>query len=638
MKTLLIIPPLTQLNTPYPSTAYLKSFLNTNQFESTQKDLGLDLILKLFSPQGLEDIRSCILKSKSKRTDSIVFFLEAFDDYKQTILPVINFLQGNDLSLAVRIATRKLVPEGPRFLHLQEHAQILDLFGTMGTQDQAKHIASLYLDDLADVIREGVDSKFEFSKYGEKLASSQNSYDTIYNQLHATPGLIETYLFEIIDDYMKYAPDVVGWTLPFPGNVYGALVCSQYIKTKYPHTKTVIGGGYVNTELRELSDPRLFEIIDYAIFDDGEKPFLNLLNFLDERVKEKDLLRTAYLKNDAVLKSNFNSPDIGFKDIPAPSYEGLDFKRYLSMLEMPNPMHRMWSDFKWNKLILAHGCYWKKCTFCDTSLDYIQRFEPQKAETILNYMKDIRAKTGSSGFHFVDEAAPPALLKSLSQKIIETREIFSWWGNIRFDPFFNQDVTQLMADAGCVAVTGGLEVASPRLLKLINKGVSLENVARVAKSFKNAGVYVHAYLMYGFPTQTELETINSLEVVRQLFKNQCLDSAYWHRFVATVHSPVGKNPSEFQIQIQKPNTTDRFFAINEIPFYDPLEVDHDFLGVGLRKALYNYMHGIGLDEDVRVWFEDVVPKTTLPKNYIAKILAEDTSYPLNESHLHKNEA
>lgn len=636
MKTLLIIPPLTQLNTPYPSTAYLKSFLNTYKIDSYQKDLGLDLVLSLLSPEGLDSIKSHISQSSHISSDSVLFFMDAFEDYKKTILPVINFLQGNDFSLGVRIANRKLLPEGPRFLHLQEHSQILDLFGTMGTQDQAKHIASLYLDDLSDVIREGVDVKFEFSKYGEQLASSQNTFDPLLNQTLENPGLIEKTLFAIIDEYMKENPEIVGWTLPFPGNVYGALVCSKYIKSKYPKTKIVLGGGYVNTELRELTDPRIFDFVDYIIFDDGEKPFLHLIEYLKGHLKEKDLIRTMYKKNGVVFKSNFQSLDVAFKDISAPNYEGLDFSRYLSMLEMPNPMHRMWSDFKWNKLILAHGCYWKKCTFCDTSLDYIQRFEPQKAEAILSYMKEIRSQTGSSGFHFVDEAAPPALLKSLSQKIIESREVFSWWGNIRFDPFFTPNVAELMADAGCVAVTGGLEVASPRLLKLINKGVSLENVARVTKSFKNAGIYVHAYLMYGFPTQTELETINSLEVVRQLFKNNCLDSAYWHRFVATVHSPVGKKPSEFNVQIQKPEMSDRFFAINEVPFYDPLEVDHDFLGVGLRKALYNYMHGIGLDEDVRVWFEDIVPKTTLPKNYIAKILAEDADSLLNESRLHKN--
>src|SRR5690606_41040208 len=135
-----------------------------------------------------------------------------------------------------------------------------------------------------------------------------------------------------------------------------------------------------------------------------------------------------------------------------------------------------------------------------------------------------------TGFHFVDEAAPPNLLKAMSEEILKRNLKVTWWGNIRFDPFFTAEVTQLMKKAGCIAVTGGIEVASERVLKLIDKGISIEKVAVTTKNFKDAGIFVHAYLMYGFPTQTMQETIDSLEVVRQLFKKNYLSSAYWHRF------------------------------------------------------------------------------------------------------------
>ncbi len=620
MKVLLIIPPLTQMNTPYPSTAYLKSFLNSQNIPCLQKDLGIDLLHRIFSPEGLEDIRAEILKNQRLQVESVQFFLEAFEDYKKTIAPVMTFLQGQDSSLALRLSNRKLVPEGPRFIPLQEYNQLLDVFGSMGTQDKAKYIASLYMDDLADVIRASIDPKFEFSKYGEQLASSQNSFDPLLKELSKPTSLLESYMFEILKSYMKDSPDLIGWTVPFPGNVYATLKCSQYLKSHFPDIPILMGGGYVNTELREITDPRLFDFIDYLIFDDGEKPILRLIDVLKNKTTSETLLRTYYRPQANIIKSQSNEKDFSFKEIKAPCYEGLDFKKYLSLLEMPNPMHRMWSDFKWNKLILAHGCYWKKCTFCDTSLDYIGRFEPQKADVILSQMSEVSNTTGSTGFHFVDEAAPPSLLKSLSEKILEHKKTFSWWGNIRFDPQFTPEVAELMSDAGCVAVTGGLEVASPRLLKLINKGITLDQVAKTTRAFKNSGIYVHAYLMYGFPTQTIQETIDSLEVVRQLFKNKCLDSAFWHRFVATVHSPVGQNPENFNVTLQKPIINENFFAINEVPFFDPLEVDHDSLGLGLKKALYNYMHGIGIEEDVRAWFEMPTPKTTIPKTYISKIL------------------
>ena len=156
----------------------------------------------------------------------------------------------------------------------------------------------------------------------------------------------------------------------------------------------------------------------------------------------------------------------------------------------------------------------------------------------------------------------------------------------------------------------------------MNKGVTIPQVAQVTKAFNDAGILVHAYLMYGFPTQNEQETIDSLEVVRQLFKNGCIDSAYWHRFSATIHSPIGKNPEKYGIQIIPKLIATKKFAENDLDFFDPTGVDHDELGVGLKKALYNYMLGIGLDEDVRVWFENGMPKTTHSKKLIQNSLLQ----------------
>jgi radical SAM superfamily enzyme YgiQ (UPF0313 family) len=623
MNILLITPPMTQLNTPYPAAPYLTQYLRECGHTVEQRDFGLELFLKLYSSSGLERVRE---RLKNTDNDSVRFFVEAFQDYQSTVEPVIRFLQGKDPSMALRIAARTLLPEGPRFLPLREHAELLGSFGSLGVQDKAKYLASLYIDDLTDVIHHGIDQNFYLAKYAESLAASQTSFSPMYKALRGSVTLIDEMLIEIADECLKdFSPQVVGLTCPFPGNVYGALKLAQIFKDKVSAI-TVMGGGFVNTELRELSDRRFFEFIDYLIFDDGERPFELLLNTLNKKllnslnidrlkgvhanltnikVDAKHLLRTWYFDGSQIVKSDLSDrTNVPFKNLTGPTYKGLKLSQYVSMLELPNPMHRMWSDFRWNKMILAHGCYWKKCTFCDISLDYIQRFEPAKATQIVDAIERIVAETGTTGFHFVDEAAPPALLKAMSQELLRRKLKINWWGNLRFDPQFTEEVAELMSDAGCVAVTGGLEVASPRVLKLINKGIDIEQVMRVTRAFKRHHIYVHAYLMYGFPTQTELETIESLEVVRQLFKSECIDSAHWHRFIATVHSPVGRNPEKFQIQIQRPaEPKEGYFAVNEVPFYDPANVDHDLLGQGLRKALYNYMHGIGIDEDVRVWFD-----------------------------------
>jgi hypothetical protein len=140
---------------------------------------------------------------------------------------------------------------------------------------------------------------------------------------------------------------------------------------------------------------------------------------------------------------------------------------------------------------------------------------------------------------------------------------------------------------------------------------------------------VHAYLMYGFPTQTAQDTIDALERVRQLFAEGCVQSAFWHRFTATVHSPIGMQPKLFGIKLRRPTRTrSPRFARNDVAFDDPTGCDHDALAAGLRTAVYNYMHGVGLDADPRSWFAAPrgkgklkLPKVTVPPDLIARALA-----------------
>lgn len=615
MKVLLFLPPLTQFNTPYPSTAYLTSYLEKLGHEINQVDLGLELILKIFSKEGLKQVTAEIKKNK-KRNELLDFFLDAATEYQNNIDHVISFLQTHESPMIRTFIERQTLPEGPRFIPLDDNqGGVLDLYQDLSDIDKAKHICSLFLDDLADVIREGVDPDFGFSRYAEKLSMSLTSYSPLLRRLKKIT-LIDAWISELTEKYLKqFSPEVIGLSIPFPGNLLGALRIAETTKKLAPNIKVTIGGGYVNTELRSLEDPRIFDLIDYITFDDGEKPLEHLLEYIKKG--EGPLLRTMLRRDNKVVHiSNPELFDIKFKNLDAPSFRGLKMDRYISMMETINPMQRLWSDGRWNKMILAHGCYWKKCTFCDVSLDYIGRYEADSASNIVDKMEKIIQETNVTGFHFVDEAAPPTILKAMSEEILRRGLKISWWGNIRFDPYFTAEVAKLMKEAGCIAVTGGIEVASERVLKLINKGISIEKVAVTTKNFKEAGIFVHAYLMYGFPTQTVQETIDSLEVVRQLFKKNYLSSAYWHRFALTAHSPVGLNPDKYQIKIVPQKLSEHgLFANNELPFMEEKFVDHDELGVGLRRALFNYMLGQGLDMDLRDWFDIKVPKPKVKINF-----------------------
>jgi radical SAM superfamily enzyme YgiQ (UPF0313 family) len=645
MKVLLLTPPMVQVNTPYPATAYLTGFLRAHAKDrgvvAVQDDPAITLVLRLLSRDGLAAVRDELERKRLRRKPpSIAFFLAHADRYLETIDAVVRFLQGGDPSLALRVAGRAFLPEGPRFAVLREGGAEEDetlswAFGALGLVDRAKYLASLYVDDLADVVRDGVDPRFELSRYGESLAASAPSFDGVRAALDGAPTLVDGWLDEIaIDLVARHAPDLVALTVPFPGNVYGAFRIARAVKRARPQTVVALGGGYVNTELRSLADPRVFDEVDYVTLDDGEAPLLALIDHLRAgRDPKAPLLRTMLREGGRVVtRSDPSLHDVPHARTGTPTYDGLPLGGYLSLVEMLNPMHRLWSDGRWNKLTVAHGCYWKKCTFCDVSLDYIGRYDPLSADALVDRIVALVEETGQTGFHFVDEAAPPAALRALAERLIARGVTITWWGNIRFEKTFTPALAALLARSGCVAVSGGLEVASDRLLALMKKGVTVAQVARVTRAFTDAGVMVHAYLMYGFPTETEQETVDALERVRQLFEEGCLQSAFWHRFAATAHSPIGLHPEVYGIRLRRePKVT---FARNELPFDDPTGCDHERLGHGLRKAVYNYMHGVGLDADVRTWFDDVAPRRKARGARARRLPAPAVPHDLIRSALH----
>jgi len=625
-KVFLITPPFTQLNTPYPATAYIKGFLNTKNIPATQADLGIEVILKLFSKEGLINLFQS--HNYQLPTPNSQRILALQNEYIKTIDSVIAFLQGKNPTLALQICQEDFLPEASRFAQLEE----LDwAFGTMGTQDKAKHLATLYLEDISDFIVECVDENFGFSRYAERLGRSANSFDELYQALQQEPTYIDEILISLLAARIEtIQPELFLISVPFPGNLYSAFRSAQYVKKHYPNIKIAMGGGFPNTELRSLSEARVFEFFDYITLDDGELP-VELLTSPDpsEGGEQRMYKRTFLLENGKVVyKNNSTRSDYKQSEVGTPDYSDLFLDQYISVIEIVNPMHRMWSDGRWNKLTMAHGCYWGKCTFCDISLDYIKIYEPIAAHLLCDRMEEMITQTGENGFHFVDEAAPPKLMQALALEILRRKLVVTWWTNIRFEKSFTGDLCLLLKASGCIAVSGGLEVASDRLLKLIDKGVTVEQVAKVTRNFTEAGIMVHAYLMYGYPTQTVQETVDSLEMVRQLFEVGVLQSGFWHQFAMTAHSPVGMYPEKFWIVPTSPPLEGLgvVFANNDINFADKTGINHDKFSFGLKKSLFNFMHGICFDYELQEWFDFKIPRTKIHPDFIANALEEEEGF------------
>lgn len=614
LKILLVIPPFTQINTLYPSAGQLAGYLSRQGYETRSLDLSIKVTLRIFSGRGLEEIFSSCRDTHS--VDPFVSrMLSLSDHYIDVIDPVISYLQGKNTNLAHRIVREGFLPHSESFSEIKE-----DAFGDFALQDKAKYYCSLLIDDLTRFINKTITPHFGLSRYAEKIAVSLAEFDALKKELNRLPNLIEQFIIEETDKIItEFNPQVIGYSIPFPGNLLGALVSSKYIKENFPDKLIVFGGGYVNTELRSLKDPEIFRYTDYITLDDGELPILNILRNMTR--DEKMYVRTfTHVNGKVTLLDNAAEKNLQHDELYPPSMQGIDPDEYISMTEMLNPMHRLWSDGFWNKLAVAHGCYWKKCTFCDVTLDYIKRYSPARVETIVSWIEQLIEQTGRTSFHFTDEAAPPSLLKELSLEIIKRKLHITWWGNIRFEKSFTSDLCRLMAASGCIAVSGGLEIADERLLKLINKGVTIEQTAGVCSNFQNSGIMVHAYLMYGFPTQTEQEIVNSLELVRQFMELDLFQSAFWHRFSLTAHSPVAKDPEKYNVIIDP--FEDNSFALNDLNYSDKSFVDYNKYAAGLNKALYNYMNRNGLNWHIKEWFDFQIPEPGIKRNYIMSSLKD----------------
>ena len=617
IKTLLITPPFTQLNTPYPATPYLKGFLQSQGLDVFQVDLGIELINAIFSQGGFHKLFQAIEHKGKNLSRNSRRIIKNKTNYVQTIDQVMSFLQYRDNTQASRLGNETFLPRASRFDALPD---LEWSFGNSGINDKARFLATLYIEDVGDLIKEAVTPYFGFSRYAEKLGMSAHSFAPLNHALQQTENILEVWLLELLQKHIEqYCPAVVGITLPFPGNLYAGLKCGQYIKKHFPHIKIVAGGGFVNTELRNLSEPAIFNYLDFITLDDGERPFLNILQHLQGEKNQEELVRTFIRIDDAVRFINDDrQPDFHHAETGCPDYSDLLLDKYLSLIEVPNPMHRLWSDGCWNKLTLAHGCYWHRCSFCDTSLAYIKHYESAPASVLVDRIEQVIAQTGHRGFHFVDEAAPPSVLKQVAKELLRRKIGISWWTNIRLEKAFTEDLCRLLAMSGCIAVTGGLEAASDRLLQLMNKGVTIRQAAQVCDNFSKSGIMVHAYLMYGFPTQTAQETIDALEIVRQFFDEGLIQSAFWHSFTATAHSDVGKNPQKYSCTILDHPACG--FARNDLVHEDPSGCKHYIFAPGLNKAVYNFMHGIGTDMAIKDWFDFPVPAISVKRNCVKQAI------------------
>ncbi|GHT99158.1 radical SAM protein [Spirochaetia bacterium] len=643
-------PPFVQLNTPYPAIYYLRSFLEARGERTVVSDHSIGLFGRIFCEAGLARIFADARTVYTGRTfnnknviDNVERFLSEEALWRSCIDRLVAFLRGADrewghfLSLA-----NGTLPGGPRF-----DACLASMDG-QPSPDAAPLLASKLLEDLADFITVTLDPAFALIKYAPSLAQTPGAglraFSAVVESMNGY--MLRSFYRPFLDDEWTALENsiadeklVIGCTIPFPGCLSGALVCAESAKRRFgERAVTVAGGGYVNTELRAMSDGRFFDYFDYLSFDRGYGSLEAILEHISTR-EEPAVYKTMYRSviDGRIIKSaDINDVDDG-SDAPSrfqrtdreavqrvfPDYTGVDFSRYIRPVDDVNPMHRLWSDGRWLKAYLAYGCYWHACAFCDVTLDYIRCFAPVEPEALFRHLVDQAEKTGVRGVHLVDEAAPVPSLLRLAERNRNAGLPLIFWGNIRYGTDCTPNTAALLAAGGLAGVSAGIEVATEQGFKRLGKGIGLREVVRSCAAFKEAGILTHGYLIYGYWDEDEQEILDSAEILRQLFAEGLLDSGFWHTFVLTCHSRVyaewkrGRHPA-LKV-IDEPPADASLFAYNDLSFEG--EERYDRYTAPLDALLASWMAGNTADP-VEAAFPFRVPRPSVSPDLVQSLLDE----------------
>ncbi|AEF80093.1 B12-binding domain-containing radical SAM protein [Leadbettera azotonutricia] len=620
-EAVLIQPPFVQLNSPYPALYYLRAFLEKEGYKPIVKDHSIGLFERIFCRQGLErifeDARNAAEIPGRFSNEQIRYNAERFLSEEKlwiaSIDRLVNFLKGRDREWGHLLALANgSVPGGPRF------DACIDEYSGDVPPDAAKILGSRLLEDLADFITVVLDPGFSLIRYvptlNENYAAGFAHFENVEKSLDGY--IMQTFYLPFLEeewDSLKLEePFLLGLTIPFPGCLTGALVCAASAKRRFGEkVVTCAGGGYINTELRFMKVKGFYNYFDCLSIDRG-------YGFLSSVMKGLDIntisTNTKCIDDDAVAKV-------------FPDYTGVDFFRYLCPVDDANAMHRLWSDGRWIKAYLAHGCYWHSCSFCDVTLDYIKHFIPVDVEALFHHLVDQANNTGIRGVHLVDEAAPVQSLLKLALLNREAGLPLNFWGNIRFEKAFTPDIAAMLALGGLTGVSAGIEVATEAGLRRLGKGIELKDIVKACAAFKEAGILTHAYLIFGYWDEDEQEIIDSAEILRQFFANGLLDSAFWHKFTLTRHSRIyaekqrGLHP---KLKISGDEEYPNRFALNDLSF----EGEDKFAKYSepLDSLLSSWMaHGINPSDTqspVMAGFPFKVKKPSVPPDLVQALLDE----------------
>ena len=527
MNISLLFPPSWHPSQPYLSIPCLSAFLEQSGVPvQEQRDLNIELLDRMLTKDFGLDIHQQLIDLVKKLEQSV----------------------DGETGPGSKEHYAKAVESLDRFPHLID--EIERAKGSLRSQeffDEDRYRESLFvIDRWLDVVSSlyfptrmtVVDNQLSYSIY-----SSRDIIKAIHDETQ-NPYL-DLYRRFFLPGFAKNAPDFVGVSITATSQIIPGLTLCRLIKEQFPQVHVTVGGSIFTRLVDNLRRcDRLFEVTDDFIVFEGETALLEMINQLEGR---KDFSKVPNLiwRQDGKITVNQPFYSENLAEHPAPNYKGFPLDQYLA------PHTVLPVQF-------SRGCYYKDCAFCALTLDH-QNFRQKDPIKVVDELEALSKLHNTPYFFFTDECLALSPTKRLCKELINRNLDLQWTAELRFEKNLSRELLSSMREAGCQKIVFGLETYNARLMDFMVKGITQENVARICSDCVDIGIAVHCYVIVGFPTETEEE---SLETMNFIVDNTKLNSSYGFScqpclFDLEKEAPIMSDPGAYGVQrIMRPASED----------------------------------------------------------------------------------
>jgi len=521
VKLALIFPPACDPTAPYPAVAALAGFLRPQGIEVLPIDANLEGFLALLQREPL-----ALLRDRIERRISRLQRRRALDHQSQLEFLTLLRVRGEAGAVPVGISTAlDVLRTSERFY---DPGQYADAVATVSAS-------------LRVIAAAHAPMQLDFTAYRTPFALT--TPDEIARDADRERDPFDSYLTrDLVPRLRRAGVDAIGVSVCFPGQLVPAYSFALKLKAAFPEAHLVAGGPAITQVLLRLQGRALAQALgafDSAVVFEGEHTLLAVCRALADGPGSPQALRRIpnLVLRDPLLGARIlpGPPAVDLRTLPAPDFDGLPLDRYLSPhLLLPYDPTR--------------GCYWGRCAFCHYGLAATgtARYRERAVNTVVEHMGALSLRHNTRFFYLSQDSVAPKMLCRLAEALAEAGLDLRWGTDLRPEPYLTRKRCQGLRRGGAVACSLGVESASPRVLRLIDKGIAPGRAATVVRNLARAGIAAEVMCFSDFPTETFTEAMATLGFIER--HAQHIAAFIVGRFELTHGSRVASDPTRFGLR------------------------------------------------------------------------------------------